>query len=192
MEYTIVQSNEEKIQPQCVRRGLIELSTIERGNTEITNTADRVVVVAARVALDEYLTYAAYICQPHRAFRDCVRMAFYTKNSIDRRIPKILGSIESISRDEIETRTDLTESDRARLRALHEKMESSRSEDWRKYQYKVVFLTPPDSPETLTLPYNIVNDAPAKSGRGTAFTQGQRYVSLARLAQEPKTTSSLT
>ena len=34
MEYPIVQSDEEKISPKCVRRGLIELSTISNGSTE--------------------------------------------------------------------------------------------------------------------------------------------------------------
>ncbi len=33
MEYPIVQSDEEKISPKCVRRGLIELSTISNGST---------------------------------------------------------------------------------------------------------------------------------------------------------------
>ncbi len=148
---------------------------------EISNASDRVVVVAARIALDEYLKYSAYICQPDRAFRDCVRMAFYTQNKIDCHIPKILGQIEAISRDEIETRTDLSDSDRARLRMLRNTMDSARSEDWGKRQYKIVFLTSPDSPDTLVLPADIVNDQTAGSGRGTAFTQGQRYVSLSRL-----------
>src|SRR5437588_7552479 len=95
---------------------------------EIRNAADRVVVVAARFALDEYLKYSAYICLPHRSFQPCVRMAFYTQNKIDRHIPKILGEIEALSRDEIETRTDLTDSDRARLSTLLQKMEAARSE----------------------------------------------------------------
>jgi len=103
---------------------------------EIRNASDRVVVVAARFALDEYLKYSAYICLPHRSFQPCVRMAFYTKNKIDRRILKILGQIEAFSRDEIETRTDLTDSERARLRALLKKMESARSEEWVKRQFK--------------------------------------------------------
>src|SRR5439155_2072134 len=110
---------------------------------EIRNASDRVVVVAARIALDEYLKYSTYICQPDRAFRDCVRMAFYTQNKIDRHIPKILGQIEAISRDEIERRTDLLDSDRARLRTLRDTMEPARREDWSKRQYKIVFLTPP-------------------------------------------------
>src|SRR5947209_19001184 len=107
---------------------------------EIRDASERVVVVAARFALDEYLNYSAYICQPHRSFQDCVRMAFYTKNKIDRRIPKILGRIEAISRDEIETRTDLTDVERGRVRALLTKMEPAKSDEWAKRQFKIVFL----------------------------------------------------
>jgi hypothetical protein len=118
-------------------------------------------------------------------------MAFYTNNKIDRRIPKILGQIEAISRDVIETKPNLSDIDRAMLRTLRNKMESTRSEDWRKNKYKIVFLTPTDSPETLVLPSDIENTSTSKNGRGTAFTQGQRYVSLARLAKGPKTTSEL-
>ena len=161
------------------------------GQNEIRNASDRVVVVAARFALDEYLKYSAYICQPHRSFQPCVRMAFYAKNKIDRRIPKILGQIEALSRDEIETRTDLTDIDKARLRTLLTKMESARSEEWSKHKLKIVFLSPPDSPDTLVLSHDIANNLTAGSGRGTAFTRGQRYVSLARLEKGPKTTSEL-
>ena len=158
---------------------------------EIRDASEGVVVVAARFALDEYRNYSAYICLPHRSFQPCVRMAFYTQNKIDRHIPKILGEIEALSRDEIETRTDLTDSDRARLSTLLQKMEAARSEEWSKRQLKIVFLSPPDSPETLVLPDDIVNNSTTGSGRGTAFTRGQRYVSLARLEKGPKTTSEL-
>src|ERR1051326_7105839 len=96
---------------------------------EIRNAADRVVVVAARFALDEHLRCSAYICLPHRSFRPCVRMAFYTKNKIDRHIPKILGQVEAISRGEIETRTDLTDVERGRLWELLRKLKTERSEE---------------------------------------------------------------
>jgi hypothetical protein len=151
----------------------------------IRNASDRVVVVAARFALDEYLKYSTYICQPHRTFQPSARMAFYTKNKIDRHIPKILGQIEAISRDEIDTRTDLSDSDKARLRTLLSKLESARSEEWRKNQLKIVFLSPPDSPDTLVLPNDIANNLTSGNGRGTAFTRGQRYVSLSRLEKRP-------
>lgn len=157
----------------------------------IKNASDRVVVVAARGALDEYCKYSAYICQPNRRFQDSVRMAFYTKNKIDRHIPKILGQIEAISRDEIDTRTDLSDSDRATLKTLLSKLDSMRSEEWRKNQLKIVFLSSPDSPDTLVLPNDIANVSTSASGKGTAFTQGQRYVSLSRLEKGPKNTSEL-
>src|SRR5947209_3936155 len=105
--------------------------TSTKNQNKIRNASDRVVVVAARKALKEYLEYSTYICQPNRTFQDSIRMAFYTKNKIDRRIPKILGQIEAISGDEIETRTDLSDKDRARLRTLLSKMESTRNEEWR-------------------------------------------------------------
>ena len=131
---------------------------------DIRDASDRVVVVAARFALDEYLKYSAYICQPYRTFQHCVRMTFYTRNTIDHRIPKILGHIEATSRDEIETRTDLADSERVMLRTLLTKMDSTRSEDWRTRQYKIVFLTSPDSLDTLVLPSDIVSTLTSKSG----------------------------
>src|SRR2546421_10886098 len=100
-------------------------------------------------------------------------------------------SVEAIFGEEIETRTDLTESERARLRTLLRKMEPARSEEWSKRQFKIVFLSPPDSADTLVLPDDIVNNLTTGGGRGTAFTQWQRYVSLVRLEKGPKTTSEL-
>jgi hypothetical protein len=67
----------------------------------------------------------------------------------------------------------------------------SRSEEWRKNQLKIVFLSPPDSSDTLVLPDDIANDSTSASERGTAFTQGHRYVSLSRLEKGPKNTSEL-
>ena len=166
-----------------------QLST--KNQNKIKNASDRVLVVPARKALDEYLKYSAYICQPHRTFQDSVRMAFYTKNKIDRRIPKILGQIEAISRDEIDTKTNLSDNDKARLKTLLSKLDSQRSEEWRKNQLKIVFLSPHDSPDTLVLPNDIANDSTSASGKGVAFTQAQRYVSLSRLEKGPKNTSEL-
>ena len=158
---------------------------------EIKNASDRVVVVAARFALNEYLKYSAYICQPYRSFQLCNHMAFYTQNKIDRHIPKILGQIEAIYRDEIGTRTDLSEIERSRLKTLLPKLESWRSEEWSRMKFKVVFLSSIDSPDTLVLSHDIANNLTSGGGRGIAFTQGQRYVSLSRLQKGPKTTSEL-
>lgn len=158
---------------------------------EIRNATDRVVVVAARYALGDYLKYSAYVCQPHRSFQPCARMAFYTKHKIDRHIPKIVRQIEAIGLNKIESRTDLTESERAKVRTLLNELGTARGEDWSKKQLKIVFLTAPSSPETLVLSSDIENNSTARSGQSTPFTQGQRYVSLARLEKGPKTTSEL-
>ena len=85
-------------------------------------SADRVVIVTAATALDEYINHSVYICQPHRFFQPSVRMAFYTNNKIDRHIPRILSQIEAISPDEIESKADLSESQRAKLRTLHKNL----------------------------------------------------------------------
>ena len=153
----------------------------------------RVVVVPAKIALDEYLKYSVYFCQPQRSFLPSLRMAFYTHKKIDRHIPKILGYVESIARDEIESRSDLSEYERTQLRALRSKLDYARSEKWRETSDDVYFLTPPDSSETLLLPQDIENDATTRSSpaKKVAFTQKQRYLSLALLEKGPRYTSDL-
>ncbi len=156
----------------------------------LSDDSNRVVVVAARKALPEYLKHSVYICQPNRAFQRCSRLAFYTNNKIDRRVPKIVGQVEVISKNEIETRKDLTDVDKERLRTLLKNLEPIRSDDWNQ-QLKIIFLSPPESPDTLVLPHDIVNNLTTSNGRTVAFTQGQRYISLSHLEKEPKTTSEL-
>ena len=53
---------------------------------------------------------------------------------------------------------------------------------------QVVLLTAPDDPRTVKLAQSVKNDKKAKSGANTAFTMGQRYVSLAKLKQAKTTT----
>ena len=55
---------------------------------------------------------------------------------------------------------------------------------------KVFLLSAPDSPDTLKLPKPIPNDKKSKTGKGTAFKMGQRYVASAALL-EAKTTTDL-
>ena len=172
-----------------IRHVIQELSE-KRPPVILADDSHKVVVVAARKALPEYLKHSVYICQPNRAFRQCVRLAFYTNNKIDRRIPKILGQVEAISRDEVETRKDVTNVDRQRLRELLRNLELARSEDWSK-PHKIIFLSSPASSDTLVLPHDIINNLTASTGRTIAFTQGQRYISLSHLEKEPKTTSEL-
>jgi hypothetical protein len=55
---------------------------------------------------------------------------------------------------------------------------------------KVFLLSAPDSPDTVTLGEGIPNNLIASTGRPTAYTQGQRYVSLEKL-RLAKSTSDL-
>ena len=56
--------------------------------------------------------------------------------------------------------------------------------------FKVLLLSAPDSQDTLILANPISNDKRSKSGKPTAFTMGQRYVSSEALMLA-KTTSDL-
>ena len=142
--------------------------------------------------LEEYKRCSAYICLPNRTFQPCVRMAFYTKNRVYYKVPKIIGQpIEAISAQEIETRTDLSDVKRESLRTLLKNVDAQRREGWNQQQYKIFFLSPHDSPDTLTLRHDIENDQTSGNGKRTAFTQGQRYVSLSRLEKGPEKTSEL-
>jgi hypothetical protein len=152
----------------------------------------RVLVVAARLALPEYLRHSAYMCQPHRTFQPAARMAFYANGVIHRRVPAILEQVEAIalSAEAILARDDLSESLRERLLNLVAELTAEGSYRLGRTE-KVIFLSDPDAPATLALPHDIKNDLVADSGRPVAFTPGQRYVSLVRLEKGPKTTTEL-
>lgn len=60
-------------------------------------TSDDTVVVAARAAWQDYLTYAAYVCQPDRAFRaGLTHFGFYDKSAIQPVVPRILNHAPSV------------------------------------------------------------------------------------------------
>ena len=53
-------------------------------------SADDTVIVAAREAWPEYQRFAAYVCQPNRAFRDALtHFGFYAHSAIQTLIPRI-------------------------------------------------------------------------------------------------------
>lgn len=143
--------------------------------------ADEVLVVAALWALDEYRDRSAYVCQPNRPFRDVERMAFYTMGEIAPVVPKIVETFEAVEFRRGAYQGRLGEVVDALVdRALRQEGR----------HYKVMLLTAPDDRETIRLKGPVVNDLTSETGRNIAFTQGQRYVSLARL-KAAKTTSEL-
>lgn len=141
-----------------------------------------VVVVAARNAWPEYNEIHAYVCQPNRPFQKVSRVAFYTKGKIHPLVPKILEMHDEVAMIAGQATGPLGE-------LVQRLIEEQRREEGE--SYKVLLLSPPESPETLHLPGPIPNDLKSKAGKPTAFTMGQRYIASDRLLTA-KTTSDLT
>src|SRR6266853_6625446 len=123
---------------------LRELARFLYSESLVDRSADRVVVVAARIALETYLKHSVYICQPGRTFKPCVRLAFYTNSKIYHKVPKILWEVDEISKEEVEARADLDETRKTQLRALMkdlERLESSQNSQ-RGDKAKIIFLSP--------------------------------------------------
>jgi hypothetical protein len=72
---------------------------------------------------------------------------------------------------------------KGRLGELVDKLigDRSRSKKELGHRYKVFLLSAPDDKRTLRLDEPIRNDVKSKSGQPTAFTMGQRYVSIEKL-----------
>lgn len=148
---------------------------------ELVSSANDVVVVPARNAWPEYQQYHAYVCQPDRPFQQVSRLAFYAHGHIHPLVPLILESHEHVEFVPGKHKGRLGELVCTLLKARLRKEGTA---------YKVVFLSPPDSPDTIKLNSAIPNDLKSKAGKPTAFTQNQRYVSTERL-KLAKTTSDL-
>ncbi len=102
------------------------------------------------------------------------RVAFYSFGQIHSLVPKILESHEHV--------VFAPGMHKGKMGALIDSLlkETTRQEGT---AYKVIFLSSPDSPDTLQLNASIRNDLTTKTGRVTAFTQNQRYVASERPKQ---------
>ena len=165
--------------------------------------SDSVLIVPARNAIYDYLKYSAYLCQPNRSFQNVEYLGFYHGGSIDRRIAKLLDPpIESVLltkegvQDLIDTNNQnknnkgnkiISEESITMLQSLVVKLEPPRYGD----TMKVFFLSSPDEADTIQLKQDIQNDLKSFTNKPSAFTMGQRYVSLASLKKNPKTTTEL-
>jgi hypothetical protein len=135
-------------------------------------SANDVVVVPARNAWPEYRQYHAYVCQADRSCQQVSRMAFYARGHIHPLVPMILES-----HDHVDFVPDKHEGRLGELVAILLK-DGQRKRD---VAYKVIFLSAPDSPDTLNLGRTVPNDLKSESGITTAFVQNQRYISSERL-----------
>jgi hypothetical protein len=156
---------------------LRELQTMLLQEQLIGSSKD-VLVVPARHAWPDYMTYSAYVCQADRPFQPAQRMAFYYSGQIEQPVPRILSIEDSVefSRGKNDGWTGkLVDS------FLRDKPEQEGS------FHKVMRLSGPDEPETIKLDAPVVNDLRSESGRPVAFTQNQRYISLEKLRSSRKT-----
>jgi hypothetical protein len=154
----------------------------------VSGKEDRVLVVGARRAWDEYHTYDHYFCQPNRSFKPVSHLAFYKDGEIKAEVARVTGSIESITLDE-ETVRDHPELSQHQVQSLLESVEKMRQNESERYgdTQKVLFLE-----ADLELDRAVQNDKTASdSNRTVAFVQGHRYVSLSTLRENPRNTTEL-
>lgn len=147
----------------------------------LIGSANDVVVIPARIAWSEYQDTHAYVCQAGRVFQPVKYLAFYSSGQIQPVVPRILEIYDSV-----EFRRGYHKERLGQI--VNALIESRQREEGERY--KVILLSPPDDPKTQRLAAPIINDLTSDSGRITAFTQNQRYVSLARL-KTVQTTSEL-
>ncbi|MGB2937080.1 MAG: hypothetical protein WBD05_02610 [Phycisphaerae bacterium] len=152
------------------------------------SASEKVLVIPARDAWQDYLNFSAYMCQPRRKFRATSHIAFYRRKVIEPSVPRILQVVEEIEMSErgVSASPGLDEATRNRLLAIVHELRESGERRHLDEKRKVLLLSTPQSAETITLPHRIVHERP------TAFTQGQRYVSLSKIRAGPKTTAELT
>ncbi|MGW3043290.1 hypothetical protein ACWC9T_25340 [Kitasatospora sp. NPDC001159] len=147
------------------------------------------VVVAARDAWQLYSSTqcSAYVCQAGRAFRPVKRIAFYADREIKKEIPSIL-----YRRDDVEWTPEETDrlgaSDDRWDRKIANVIKVSRGEGWAEGRYQVFLLSRAGDPQHRQLSAALSHQG---AGRGSAFTQRQRYVSLHAL-ETASSTSDLT
>ncbi len=151
-----------------------------------------VVVVAASGAYPHYLRHAMYFCQPGRTFRDVARIGFYADGEIKPEVPRILARRDHVRFDQATVRAlhDAEAADDVRIGWLVDRLLRAGVQPEGAVQ-QVFLLSAPGDGRTLVLPRPVRSTETAASGRRTAWTQGQRYVSSAALAAGPSTTDEL-
>lgn len=173
------------------RTGFLLSELVALYETDGLLTNDDTVIVAARFAWSEYKKIGAYICQPDRSFRaGLTHFGFYSDGEIQYLTPRIRKHYLSVvfTRTEADKRRGDGDGEIADLieQSLDDLGDGRADGD----SFGVVLLSGPDHPDTIKLQAPIVNDVKASTGRGWAWTLGQRYTRLDRL-QKATTTSDL-
>jgi hypothetical protein len=147
------------------------------------------VIVAARRAYDLYLAHGIYRCQAGRSFRPVDYVGFYKNRAVQPQVGRIL-----LRRDHVE----LSAQNAASLRSSGDTHDAQLADaidtiiavdGYLAGDRKQVFLlSPAGDPQTITLPAPIPHHG---AGRGSAYTQGQRYTSSDALRANPTSTEQL-
>ena len=157
------------------------------------SASEKVLVIPARDAWQDYLKFSAYMCQPNRSFRPTARIAFYVRGYVETLVPRILQTVASVQLSEsgIASHKDLSEVIRTRLVSLVQNLRTANDRRHLNKERQVMFLSGPKHPETIAIAHRIENDCVTRTGRPWAFVVGQRYVPMSRLLRGPRTTSEL-
>lgn len=152
-------------------------------------SSDDTVVVAARWAWQVYegQHVNGYFFQPNRAFkRDAQFLGFYSDGKIMATVPRIVQRYNGVSVTH-ESADSLSEDDRALADLIHAAVDRRSVEEGATVD--LFLLTGPDDPETVHLEAPIQNDTKTATGRGWAWTLGQRYTRIKSL-QKPGLTKT--
>ena len=151
------------------------------------------VVVPARHAWPFYQSSCAYVCQPGRWFQPVDRMAFYADQEVKADIPRITERRDNVpwtAQEAARLAASGNRTDRkigAVITASRAAIGSDGSAVWPGGSYQVFLLTRPGDPEHRALHQALPHSG---RGRGSAFVQRQRYLSLHAL-QTAATTADL-
>lgn len=147
-------------------------------------------VVAARYAWPLYQECRAYVCQAGCTFRPVDRIAFYADKEIKPDVPAVIDRRDNVEWT-VEHANRLEASANRLDRKIGEAILAAQAHGWGGEDaagvYQIFLLTSPDSSKHRQLRSAIPHNT---DGRGSAFTQRQRYTALHQL-QIAKTTSDL-
>lgn len=139
------------------------------------------VVVAARAAWPEYMSHGAYVCQANRSFRKgLTHLGFYTSGAVQPMVPAIRRHVPAVPWTPAQATAYRAAGDVWLADLVDALLADGSREEGRALD--VFELSPPGDPDTLTLAAPVANDTRTASGRPWAWTLGQRYASLDRLA----------
>lgn len=132
------------------------------------------VVIPGSQAWDLYQKEHVYVCQAGRSFRQVDRIGFYADKEVKAEVPFITNRVDNVDWSIAEQQRLLAsaKSDEKRMGKI---MKVARDLGWTAGRYQVFLLSRAGDPRHRILRKELNHQT---SGRGTAFVQKQRYVSL--------------